>query len=268
MGKKKIIKFIEQDLEIPKKFERREKDADNRKTYDEVFDQATLLNISKLISDKIISTVDYPISSGKEANIFKGTQPDGKPVALKIYRLATATFKNIIRYIDGDRRFKNIRHDHRSIIYAWAKKEFTNLERMSEVKVRVPKPIVYRKNILIMEFISEEDLPAPELRMIHIDKPATRFKSIIDQMKIFYKDAGLVHGDMSEYNILVSNGNLVIIDVGQALMYDHPMARGLLKHDIKTIAYYFKRIYQIKVNENKIFTEMLRLREDVKDAIP
>ena len=138
---------------------------------------------------------------------------------------------------------------------------------MREVKVRVPKPITYRKNILIMEFISEEELPAPELRMIRIDKPATRFRNIAKRIKIFYKDAGLVHGDMSEYNILVSNGELVIIDVGQAVLYDHPLANELLEHDIKNIAHYFKRTYQIKVNENKLITEVFNLREDAKNAI-
>jgi len=260
VGKVDITKLIEQDLEVPKKFERRERDANNRKTYDEVFDQATLLNISKLISDKVISTVDYPISSGKEANIFKASRPDGSPVVLKIYRLATSTFKNIIRYIDGDRRFKHLKRDHRSIIYAWAKKEFKNLERMLEVNVRVPKPIIYRKNILIMEFISYGDPPAPELRMIRIDKPAARFKYIVEQIKKLYKDAGLVHGDLSEYNILVSNGELVIIDVGQAMFYDHPIAKELLIHDIQNISHYFKRTYKIKINEERIKTEILSLR--------
>ena len=154
MAKLDIVKIEEQDLEIPKKFERRKKDADQIKTYDEVFDHATLMVIYKLITDKFISSIDYPISSGKEANIFKGTTPDGHPVAIKIYRLATATFKNIIRYIDGDPRFSNIRRNHRSVIFAWAKKEFRNLERMSEAKIPIPKPIVYRKNILVMEFIS------------------------------------------------------------------------------------------------------------------
>ena len=107
MGKISITELEEKDIEVPKKLERRKKDADHKKTYDEVFDQATLLLITKLISNKVLNTVDYPISSGKEANIFKGTQPDGTPVALKIYRLATSTFKNIVRYIEKEKRKEN-----------------------------------------------------------------------------------------------------------------------------------------------------------------
>ena len=262
MGKTSIKIIEERDLEVPKKLERRKRDADQRKTYDEVFDQATLLNISKLISRKVISTVDYPISSGKEANIFKGTQPDGTPVVLKIYRLSTSTFKNIFRYIDGDKRFKNIRRDHRSIIFAWAKKEFKNLQLMNEVGIRVPKPITYLKNILLMEFICLGELPAPELRLIKINKPAASFRGIIKQLKELYKTGGLVHGDVSEYNILVSSNELVLIDVGQAVIYDHPMARDLLVHDIHNLGNYFKRTYQLTLNLDKITNEILSLRED------
>jgi RIO kinase 1 len=262
VAKTDINQIIEQTLDIPKKVERREKDADNRKTYDEVFDQKTLLVIYKLISNKIISTVDYPISTGKEANIFKGTTPDGKAVALKIYRMATATFKNIIRYIDGDPRFKNIRHDHHSLVYTWAKKEFRNLQRMDEVKIRVPKPVVIRKNVLIMEFIGKDGLPAPELRLINISRPATKFKWLIEQIRTLYKEGGLVHGDLSEYNILVIDDELVIIDVGQSVLYDHPIAKTLMVNDVNNITKYFIKTYKIKADPDKLIEEIFKLRED------
>lgn len=262
MGKYNGNRLFEQELDKPKKIERRVKDADNKKTYDEVFDQATLLIIYKLISDKIINTVDYPISTGKEANIFKGTKPDGEPVAMKIYRIATSTFKNIIRYIDGDPRFKNIRRNHRSVIYSWANKEYRNLQRMTDAQVRVPKPLIIRKNILIMEFIGEDGLPAPELRNIKIKRPASKFKKIIEQIKTLYSEAGLVHGDLSEYNILALDNELVIIDVGQSVMYNHPIAKTLMVNDINNITKYFKRIYNIKVNQDKILDEIFELREE------
>ncbi len=262
MAKVDLDKIYEIDIDIPKKLERREKDADNRKTYDEVFDRATLMVIYKLITDKIIKSIDYPISSGKEANIFKGTTHDGEHVAIKIYRLATATFKNIVRYIDGDSRFKNVKRDHRSIIYTWSKKEFRNLERMYECKLPVPKPIISRKNILIMEFIGGDGLPAPELRMVRINRPATNLKEIIQYIKTLYKEAGLIHGDLSEYNILVNDSKLILIDVGQALIYTHPMAKELLINDVKNICNYFKKKYNTKIHIDKIINEILELRED------
>ena len=259
MAKVDMDKIFEMDIDIPKKIERREKDADDRKTYDEVFDKATLMVIYKLITDKIIKSIDCPISTGKEANIFKGTRYDGTFVAIKIYRLATATFKNIIRYIDGDQRFKNIRRDHRSLIYVWAKKEFKNLERMHENNLPVPKPICSRKNILVMEFIGLDGLPAPELRLVRIKQPGKKLKLIIQYIKTLYAEAGLVHADLSEYNILMNNDDLVIIDVGQSVLSSHPMANELLINDIKNICNYFKRVYNIKTDINGLTQKILKL---------
>jgi RIO kinase 1 len=262
VAKVDIYRIIEKDIEIPKKFERRRKDANNIKTYDEVFDRSTLMNIYKLITDKVISSVDFPISSGKEANIFRGTTPEGDYVVLKIYRMATATFKSFIKYIDGDERFKNIKRDHRNIIYTWAKKEFRNLQRMVDAGSIVPKPIKYRKNILVMEYIGEGDQPAPELRLVRITRPANKFKIIIEQMKTIYSEAGLVHGDISEYNILMRDDEPVIIDVGQAVMHNHPRANELLVHDINNITNYFKRTYSIKIDQQKITSDFFALQEE------
>src|SRR2546430_2558278 len=87
----------------------REKDSETRKTYDEVFDHAALLTIAELITDGVISTLDYPVSTGKEANVFHATGPDGRAKAVKIIRIANATFRNIAVYIDGDPRFMKVK---------------------------------------------------------------------------------------------------------------------------------------------------------------
>jgi len=65
----------------------------DRKTQDEVFDKTTLLTLEKFISNGIIDMLDFPISTGKEGNVFRGITPDKKHVAVKIYRTSTATFK-------------------------------------------------------------------------------------------------------------------------------------------------------------------------------
>jgi len=98
----------------------KEKDSESRKTYDEVFDHAALLTIADLITDGVISTLDYPVSTGKEANVFHATGPDGRAKAVKIYRIANATFRNIAVYIDGDPRFKRVKRAIRPTLFAWA----------------------------------------------------------------------------------------------------------------------------------------------------
>ena len=99
---------------------RKDKSDEDRKTYDEVFDRNTLLAIYKLITSKVIETLDYPISTGKEGNVFCATGEDGVLYAVKIYRVSTSTYKNLTKYITGDPRFRNVPRDRRGIIYTWA----------------------------------------------------------------------------------------------------------------------------------------------------
>jgi RIO kinase 1 len=251
-----VYTILEQKIDVIKKIARREHDANDRKTYDEVFDHSTLLAIYKLISDKILNTIEFPISSGKEANIFKGTTVDKKEIAIKIYRVSTSTIRNYMKYITGDPRFKNIRKDHRQIVYAWARKEFKNLQRMHQAGVRVPKPIAYNSNVMLMEYIGDENLAAPILKDTLIKAPAKKLQFIIDNISKMYAVANLVHGDLSEYNILVKNNKLVIIDVAQAVLLVHPMAEELLIRDIRNITRYFEDYYSLKSEPAKILEEI------------
>src|SRR2546428_12882230 len=119
----------------------RSRDGDERKTYDEVFDQRTLLLLAKMINDGVLATVDYPVSTGKEGNVFHATARDGSALALKIYRVSNATFKNIANYIIGDSRFRNVRRTRKDIIYAWAQKEYKNLLGMAAAGAPAPSAI-------------------------------------------------------------------------------------------------------------------------------
>src|SRR5438132_10963299 len=82
----------------------KQKDSATRKTYDQVFDHAALLTIASLISDGVISTLDYPVSTGKEANVFDATDAAGLAKALKLYGINTETFRKVSRYIERDAR--------------------------------------------------------------------------------------------------------------------------------------------------------------------
>jgi RIO kinase 1 len=218
----------------------------DRKTVDEVFDKPALLTIYKLMTDGLIETIDFPISTGKEANVFRVTSPDGDFYALKIYRTSNLTFKRIARYIEGDPRFKGIHGSRRKVIFAWATKEFRNLQRLREAKVRVPEPIKFSQNMLVMEYIGEDGNPAPSLREVDLEDPAKTYKTIVKYMKLAYKKAELVIGDLSEYNILMQYGEPVIIDVGQGLMLEHPNAKEFLLRDVENINRFF-RSYDVKV---------------------
>jgi RIO kinase 1 len=231
----------------------------DRKTLDEVFDKPTLLRLGKLISDKVINTLDFPISTGKEANIFRGSTPDNKFVAVKIYRTSTMTFKHITRYIAGDPRFNCSNKSRREIIYEWATKEFKNLERLKTAKVSAPLPIKKINNILVMEYIGDSEKPASLLKDVEIKNPKKLLDTLLNFIYLMYNKAGLVHADLSAYNVLIHKEKPYIIDVGQGVLLEHPLSLDFLKRDIHNILRYFRK-YGIKKDEEEILKHVLRKR--------
>jgi RIO kinase 1 len=231
------------------------KDADERKTYDEVFDHDTLLTLYDLMSDGVLNTLDFPIATGKEGNVFRATNVDGGYLAMKIYRVSNATFNNIQKYIVGDERFRNIGRNRRRAIFLWAQKEFRNLERLTAAGVRVPKPLTCQKNVIAMEYICVGEDPAPPLKDTGTEDPGPLFDTLFEQLKRTYQKAGLVHADFSEYNVLMRDSEPTIIDVGQAVLLSHPMAFEFLQRDVRNLARYFKA-QGMKLDEKAMLSEI------------
>lgn len=241
---------------MPKRF-RKEKTIEDREIENWVFDKPTLLALAKLVNKGYLSELTSTISMGKEAFVFKGKDSAGFPVAVKIYKKDTTLFKDMIPYIDGDPRFRHIRKKRSHIIYLWCQKEFKNLQEFYEAGVPVPKPYAYRDNILVMEFIGIDDLPAPRLKDVLIENPKEFMESLINDIKTLYEN-GFVHADMSEYNVLMrGEDNYVIIDVGQGVPLSHPMAYRWVVRDIINVVNYFKRRYKLDVDHKKYVIEVL-----------
>jgi len=219
----------------------RDKDDDDRKVMDEVFDLPTLKLFNKLISNKRLGTLDFPVSTGKEGKVFHGTGVEGEALAVKVYRISNTTFRSISNYIIGDPRFKGLERNYSKLIYTWATKEFKNLKRLEHADVPSPKAVAHLKNILIMEFIGDETGAAPQLRNVELDDYDEFFGLVWDAVEKMVVGARLIHGDLSEYNILVKDGKPVIIDLGQGVVSDHPMAVEWLKRDVTNLSKYFRK---------------------------
>lgn len=219
----------------------KEKDSDALRTYDQVFDRACLLVLQGLINDGVLATLDYPVSTGKEAVVFHGTDPKGQGKAVKIYRITNSTFKTIAVYIEGDQRFKRVKKATKPTIFAWAQKEYQNLVRMQDAGVRVPTPVRVEANVLVMEYIGDETMPAPLLRNVTLEDPQAVLNELVVNLRAMRK-AKLVHADLSEYNLLFWDGHVVVIDVGQSVPVDHPRAAEWFQRDIGNIAHFFHRL--------------------------
>ncbi len=231
----------------------RVKDADQLKVRQDVFDEVTLVALYKLSHKGWITAIGGSISTGKEANVFLGSRGD-QDIAIKIYRIRTANFNAMSGYILGDRRFSSMKKTKKDIIFTWTRKEFSNLKRAHDADLLVPMPLVWDRNILIMEFLGQDECPYPQLRNVRLTDPEWVYQEILTFMKVLYQKAGLVHADLSEYNILFSDKPYVI-DMGQAVTLDHPGARKFLVRDIANINRYFSDLVQTR-EERDVFSEI------------
>jgi RIO kinase 1 len=222
-------------------------DAD-RKTEGEVFDRQTLMVLHKFLTHGVLRSLDFPVSTGKEANVFRGTTPGGGLVAVKIFRVNTSTFKHVLKYIQGDERFEGVTGDKRSLVHAWTQKEFRNLVRMSEAGVPVPEPLKALQNVLVMEYLGTKEGPWPTLKEAPVEDYGRLWAQLADDYVKAYNTAELVHADLSEYNVLLEGAGgpdgatrARTIDVGQAVLKNHPMAHEFLARDLKNLTAFFRR---------------------------
>ena len=233
-------------LKREREWAERRKDRDLIKTVEEVFDSITMGHIYRLESRGVIWELKGVVSAGKEARVYWGIGRDGMELAVKIYLSFTAEFrKGIRKYIEGDPRFENIPRDNfRKLIYEWTRKEFRNLKRMHEAGVRVPKPIAFSGNVLVMEFLGENGYRAPLLHEIVDEFGEEELMAIWNdvrrQVELIVCKARLVHADLSEYNIIIWEDKPWIIDVAQAVHNEHPYAREFLERDLENLRDFFE----------------------------
>ena len=216
--------------------QKRKKDSSERKVSNEIFDKITLETLYKLANQGYLDILNGAISTGKEANVLTGINDKEEFIAVKIYRIATSDFKKMDYYLKGDPRFNIKTKNKRKIIYSWVTKEFKNLTRLYNAGVNVPEPYTSSNNVLLIEFIGDENgNPAQPVKNQPPENPEEFFNKLLVQLKLFVNEGKLVHGDLSNYNILNQNEEPVIIDVSQSVVLDNPISRELLERDINTL---------------------------------
>ena len=232
------------------------------KIYKNVFDEYTIKTLRKLSRGDYLDYIVGPITTGKEANVFLAKDVEGENIAIKIYKIETSNFNDMWKYIQGDNRFKNVKRQKRDIVTIWAKKEFKNLEIAGKNGINVPKPIISRNNVLIMQFIGESDIPSPKAKDIPPKNPKMWLTRLLKIINVIYNKAGLIHGDLSEYNILNYKEEPYLIDMGQCVLKNHPLALKLLKNDIKNVLIWLNRLGVKTPDVEKVYKDMLKQKSN------
>ena len=231
-----------------RKVERRDKIlihdfSSERATVEEVFDQTTRMVLFDFLKEGKIDEVHGVVSAGKEARVYWGKTKEGKEIAVKIYLTSSAEFlKGMRKYIDGDRRFKNVRHNTRALVFAWAQKEFRNLQEARTAGIRVPRPIAVKNNVVLMEFIGVNGVSAPTMKERPPRNPEKTYGVLFGFIQSLYQKAELIHGDLSEYNTMIWKGHPVIFDMSQSVPTSHPLAAQLLRRDLENVNRFFSRL--------------------------
>ena len=114
--------------------------------------------------------------------------------------------------------------------------------RAVDAGIKAPQPVAFQGNVLVMEFIGKDCVPAPRLKDVKCDSPDGLFDVLVDFMNLLYQKAGLIHADFSEYNVLMDDGEPVLIDMGQSVLLDHPRAQDFLVRDIENVIRFFSKL--------------------------
>jgi len=211
-----------------------------------VFDDKTIDVLLNLINKGVISSLDYPIAQGKEAMVFRATSRDSATGekefrAVKIFKYETSSFyKSMTKYVEGDPRF-HLQHTQRAMVQLWSRKEYANLKKCFAAGVAVPEPLVQKENVVVMQFLGEEGIPCALLERLVVENPQQMLEDILENMRKMYC-AGLVHADLSSFNIIPFQGKPFFIDVGQAVLLEHPHAKEFLQKDVENVVKFFNKL--------------------------
>ena len=209
------------------------------KTLQGVFDEFTNRTLFELESRGVFDELLSPLKVGKESNVFIAKK--GKNlIIVKIYRIQACDFKRMYNYIGKDTRYEYLKQKRRDIIFAWVQREYKNILKAQEANVACPLPLGWKGNILVEALIGDEH-PALPLKDTRPQNPAEFLDLIVEEMRKLYQ-GGLIHGDLSAFNILNYDEKPYFIDFSQSTLTKTPNAEELLERDVDNILQFFAKL--------------------------
>ena len=191
----------------------------------------------------VLQAFGKPLGIGKESDVYDALMPDNTRVAVKFHRLGRASFRQTKR----KRGYMAEQYYTPTWLYQSrlaAKKEFEALSVLYPKGVAVPKPIKQNRHVIVMSIIE-----GAELYYLEVPNPRKTLDEILLNIKKAYKDAGVIHADLSPYNIIVQlDEHILIIDWPQYVTVKHPNAEQLLQRDVQNVLRFFRQKLRLQTN--------------------
>lgn len=198
------------------------------------------------VKKDLITALGAIIAKGKESDVFEVLTEEGTAYALKFYKIGRTSFTNV----------RKTRRIEESEIKSWmaanyeaAHREYNALRKLRGVSPGFPEAVAYSRSSVLLQQVSGVRLSQrPEL----VD-PEKSFRLILEAVKAAYQKAGLINGDLSEYNILTDGAAVWLIDWPQSVSSSHPNAEDYLRHDVKAVVSFFRRAYGVVGDADEAF---------------
>jgi RIO kinase 2 len=204
------------------------------------------LAINAFVKAGIIEAFGKPLGVGKEADVYDALNPEDVRIAVKFHRLGRISFRQT-------RRKRGYVTEHAGWLFQSrlaAEREFQALKLVYQHGVAVPEPLSQNRHAIVMGIIEGAELS----KWKEISKPEKVLKEVLRNVKKAYLKAGVIHADLSEYNIILKlNMHILIIDWPQYVMANHPNAQQLLMRDVRNVLKYFSRRYKLKVKIREVY---------------
>lgn len=231
--------------------------------------------LEPLLEDGLIDEVVRPLMSGKEASVYV-VRCDNELRCAKVYKEASKrSFRQAAEYQEGRKvrssraaraMAKGSKYGRKEQEEAWQNAEVAALFQLANAGVRVPKPYDFQDGVLLMELVTDGwGEVAPRLNDVDLlPEDAREFHAFMIQEIVKMLCAGLVHGDLSEFNVLLGPEGPVIIDLPQAVdAAGNNHAFSMLERDVRNMAEYFGQ-YAPELRDTKYAKEMWALYEEGK----
>jgi len=202
-----------------------------------------MLSLKYFVDKGVLEAIGDRMAVGKESEIFRALAPGNKMVVVKFLRIGRPSFR-------GTRKLRVFAVDPHLDWYRQSKiaaeREFKALRELYYAKANIPKPISYNRHTIILDYIEGVEL----YRKPPLENPVEILEIILETIRKAFLEVGIVHGDLSEYNVLIDvrTNKPVIIDWPQYVEKDNPSSSFLLERDIEYIVKFFNKNYGTNID--------------------